>query len=116
MNEAERTAPEEVADRQLAAYNAQDVEAFVACYDADVEAFELPSTDRTLSGRSEMRERYSRLFARHPKQRCRILQRTVEGRFVIDHEEITGRDGGTVRAVALYEVQGDRIRRVWFLR
>ena len=110
------TDPGTVAQRQLEAYNAQDAEAFALCYAPEVEVFDLGSATPTLAGREALRERYARLFAAHPRQRCRLLHRIVAGRFVVDHEEITGREGqARFEAVALDETDGPTIRRVWFL-
>jgi hypothetical protein len=102
---------------QLDAYNAQDVERFIACYAEDVEAFELPSGTRHFASRAAMRERYAALFAANPALRCRVVTRVVEGAFVVDHEDLTGRaDGGTKRVLAIYHVENGLIRRVWFAR
>jgi hypothetical protein len=102
---------------QLEAYNAQDVERFVACYTEDVEAFELPAATLLFASRAAMRTKYAALFAAHPNQHCRLLSRAVEGAFVVDHEEITGRaDGKTAHVLAIYQVADGLIRRVWFAR
>ncbi|MHC4225636.1 MAG: amidohydrolase family protein, partial [Planctomycetota bacterium] len=58
-----------------------------------------------------------RLFGDSPDLCCRLLGRVVQGRFVVDHEEVTGlRGGDKVHAVAIYEVAEGLIRRVWFLK
>ena len=109
--------PETLAQRQLEAYNAKDVERFAACYADDVEAFELPAGTLLFRGREALRVRYARLFAANPNLHCRLTARITEGAFVIDQEELTGRaDGGGARAVAIYQVEGGRIRRIWFAR
>lgn len=102
---------------QLDAYNAQDVERFVMCYADDVEVFELPAGTRQFASRAAMRIRYAALFAAHPHLRCRVLTRSVEGAFAVDHEELTGRaDGKTAHVLAIYQVDQGLIRRVWFAR
>ena len=50
----------ELADRQLAAYNASDLDAFVACYHEDVRM--LDGEQETVRGREAFRERYRGLF------------------------------------------------------
>ncbi len=50
----------ELADRQLAAYNASDLDAFVACYHEDVRM--LDGEQETVRGREALRERYRGLF------------------------------------------------------
>ncbi|BDG02135.1 nuclear transport factor 2 family protein [Anaeromyxobacter oryzae] len=106
-----------VVQRQLEAYNAQDLDAFVATYADDV-VITSASTGQTLaSGKEALRQRYGTMFQRFPRNRCRVVERRVEGdRVVLDHEIITGRspehpdpwDVGWVR----YEVEGGLIRRV----
>ena len=111
------TATEAPVQAQLDAYNAQDVERFVACYAEDVEVFELATGTRQFASRAAMRERYAALFTANPKLRCRVVTRVVEGAFVVDHEDLTGRaDGGTKRVLAIYQVENGLIRRVWFAR
>ncbi|WP_242361068.1 amidohydrolase family protein [Anaeromyxobacter sp. SG17] len=107
----------EVVQMQLDAYNAQDLEAFLATY-ADDAAVESAAEGRTLSaGKASLRERYRDLFAKHPQNRARVVERKTEAdRIVLDHEIITGRapdkpdpwDVGWVR----YEVEGGLIRKV----
>jgi len=108
--------PAEFAQAQLEAYNARDLERFVACYDAQVEIRRLPDDAVTARGREGLRALYSDLFARAPSLACRLLHRIEHGAFVVDHEEVTGIPGrGTIRAVAVYEAGPEGIRRVWFL-
>jgi len=108
--------PAQLAQSQLEAYNARDLEGFVSCYDAQVEVRRLPGDAVTARGRDGMRAVYSDLFARAPSLGCRLLHRIEHGSFVVDHEEVTGIPGrGTIRAVAIYEAGPEGIRRVWFL-
>jgi hypothetical protein len=50
----------ELAARQLLAYNASDLDAFVACYHEDVQV--LDGEEETLRGRDAFRARYRGLF------------------------------------------------------
>ncbi|MBJ93214.1 MAG: steroid delta-isomerase [Rickettsiales bacterium] len=50
----------DLAARQLAAYNAADLDAFVACYHEDVQVMD--GEEQTLRGRQAFRERYRELF------------------------------------------------------
>jgi hypothetical protein len=105
------------AQRQLDAYNAGDVDAFLEAYTSDCEIRAHPSGRMLMSGHDEMRERYGRLFRENPDLHCRLLHRITHECFVIDHEEVTGRGGAeVVYAVATYEVRDGLIRKVWFLR
>ncbi len=51
---------EDLARRQLAAYNASDLDGFVACYHEDVVV--LNAGDEVLRGREAFRERYRNMF------------------------------------------------------
>ena len=116
MSPAPRT-PAEAAEEQLQAYNAHDVERFVAAYSPDVECFDLPACAPYLVGRAALAERYTAFFAAEPAIHCRVVHRAVEGAFVIDQEELTGRrDGRTGSCFAIYQVEQGLIRRVWFAK
>ena len=110
------TGPEAIVQAQLEAYNARDLDAFLATYAEGAELFEHPSK-LLASGMAQLRERYAARFA-DPLLHAVVLRRIVVGNFVIDHERVRRMfpEGlGTMDAVATYEVQGDRIVRVWFI-
>lgn len=107
--------PRAVADRQLAAYNARDLEAWLATYAPDAEQW---LADGTLlaRGHAQLRERMRTRFA-DPQLHATLLQRTCLGDTVVDHERVTrtGADGlETVRMVCLYAVRDGRIARATF--
>ena len=110
------TDPEGVVQAQLAAYNARDLNAFLATYAEDAQLFEHPS--RLLaSGEAQIRERYAARFA-EPNLHAVVVKRIVMGSIVIDHERITRtfpEGTGVQDAIAMYEVQGTLITRVWFI-
>lgn len=108
---------EEIAQRQLDAYNARDLERFVSCYAEEVRLADLPDGKVFAQGRADLRRIYGALFERAPDLHCRLVHRICVGRFAVDQEEVTGIPGrGLVRAVAIYEVAGESIARGWFLR
>lgn len=102
---------------QLDAYNARDVDAFLACYTPDCRIEDGAGT-LLMQGHAAMRERYAAMFAASPKLHCVIVQRTRIGRYVLDEEEITGRVPDFRRAVAIYRLTSDGalIEHVRFLR
>lgn len=106
------------AQRQLEAYNAHDVEAFVLCYHEDVELYDLKSGQRTGSGRGQLRADYKSLFARSPNIHATVTTRTIVGNMVFDHEVVTGLGASAkpLYAMAIYEVDEEGlIRRAWFV-
>lgn len=107
--------PELVVQRQLEHYNAHDLDAFLATYADNAEIFDLPNTSTpTMSGAAEMRTRYGELFTRAPEVNCQVVDRIVEGDYVIDQEFCSLNAERRVRATAIYQVENGRIRRVWF--
>jgi hypothetical protein len=104
-------------DRQLAAYNAHDVDAFMVCYAPDC-VIEDGAGLRLMTGHVEMRPRYQKLFANSPKLHCEIVSRVCIGEYVIDEERITGRVPDLGRAVVIYRVDkaSGLISHVRFLR
>ncbi len=115
MPVCERTS-EELAQRQLDAYNSRNLEAFVACYAEDVEVRHQGSDELVLRGREQMKDRYGPMFANSPDLHCEIVKRIVMGSFVFDQELVTGRGPEPLRVVAIYDVRDALIRRVWFAR
>jgi hypothetical protein len=103
-------------ERQLAAYNAHDLDAFMACYTDDVELYEFP--DKPIAkGTAAMRERYKARFA-DTLLKAEVQSRIVVGERVIDREHIvrTWPEGpGTWEVVAIYELKNDRIGKVYFI-
>ncbi len=85
-------------------------------YAPDAELYEFP--DKLLAkGTAALRERYAARFA-EPNLHADITQRIVIGNNVIDHERIrrTFPEGpGLWDVVAIYEVKGAVITRVWFI-
>ncbi|MFV8827518.1 nuclear transport factor 2 family protein [Alkalihalobacterium sp. APHAB7] len=107
---------EKLAQTQLDAYNRQNLEDFLTVYSEDVEIYEFPST-LIYKGIEKMRERYGQLFQANPNQHAALLSRMVNNNMVIDHEHVTGRANGVdVHAIAIYEVENDKITKVWFIK
>lgn len=99
----------DVVDRVLAALNAHDLDAFVACYtpDATIEN----GYDRVAAGGHDgLRERFGPMFAEHPEITVEAISRTVVGAFVVQEEEVTGR-GDPERHVAVYLIENELIKR-----
>ena len=105
---------EDPVQRQLDAYNAHDLERFLAEYTDDVRVFRPPATEPVLSGKEAFGEHYARNRFTLPNLHARLVNRIVSGNIVVDHEQITGLPEPNLAAVAVYEVVGDKIRTVWF--
>ena len=106
--------PEGLAQQQLLAYNAHNLEAFLEPYAEDVEIYTFPNQLQT-KGKAEMRKRYD-FITKTPGLYCRLLNRIVQGNTVIDHEEVYFKEDKPIYAVAIYQVEGGKIKRVYFAR
>lgn len=106
--------PEQLADQQLAAYNAHNLAAFLMPYAEDVEVYDFGGK-MMMKGKDNMRKAYD-FLNNTPKLYCRLLNRIVQGNKVIDHEEVWGFGPKPVYAVAVYEIEGGKIRKVHFMQ
>jgi hypothetical protein len=108
------TRSEDPVQRQLEAYNAHDLERFLAEYTDDVRVFRPPAPEPVLSGKKAFGEHYAKNRFTLPNLHAKLVKRIVSGNIVVDHELITGLPESKLAAVAVYEVVGDKIRTVWF--
>ena len=74
-----------LAAAQLEAYNAADLEGFLACYAEDAVVLDEAGAV-TMQGREQMRERYGRLFSGFREIHANVEIRIAMGRHCIDHE------------------------------
>ena len=100
--------------RQLDAYNAHDLERFLAEYTEDIQVFRPPAAEPVLSGKKAFSEHYAKNRFTLPNLHAQVLDRMVSKSTVVDHERITGMQDGVVEAIAVYQVNEGRIRAVWF--
>jgi hypothetical protein len=100
--------------RQLDAYNAHDLDRFVAEYAADVEVFRPPAASPVLSGLPAFAAHYARNRFTLPDLHAEVTNRIVAGGIVVDHERITGLQADVVETVAVYKVVDGKITTVWF--
>lgn len=105
--------PVEVVERQLQAFQAGDLNAFVAMYAPDAVVSNFPGTP-VMTGHDEMRAGYASSFA--DRQFTLTLgERIANGQFVIDEEVIAVGAAEVMRAVVIYQVEGCTIARSWIL-
>jgi len=108
--------PFDVAEAQLEAYNAQDLDAHCACFADDIVVADLNGAV-TISGIAAYRAKYQQVFADFPQNHAELRNRIVVGNVVIDHERVTRKPGGDAFEVAaIYTVSDAKIVRVDFVK
>lgn len=105
--------PVALVQRQLNAYNFRNIDAFLEPYADDVELYNFPGQLDT-KGKEKMREVYSSMFDKTPGLHCELVNRIVQGNVVIDKERVRF-NGKMIEAVAIYQVENNKIRRVYFI-
>ena len=107
--------PREIADQQLVAYNHHELEAFCALFHKNAELFDLPSNTRVASGIDMITDMYAKRFS-NPDLKCVVHSKTDLADFAIDRETLYGLPDGTTEIIAMYQIEGGLIRKVYFIR
>lgn len=106
---------ETVVQRQLEAYNARDLDGWLATYKPDAEQY-LLHAGLLASGHDAIRRRMEDRF-NDPALHARLVSRTVMDNIVIDHEFVTRTFPGgleTVEMICIYEVSSGLIVKATF--
>ena len=108
--------PIDVVQAQVDAYNAHDLDRFLACYAEDATIYDLSGERPVVHGRSAIRETYSFLESVPEDFRVDIIDRLVSNAIIVDRERFVGLPEGMELpdAVAVYEVRNGKIQNVWF--
>ena len=108
--------PRDVAQAQLDAYNAQDLEAHCAQFSDDVTVADLNGAV-TIDGLTAYRAKYAKVFADYPENNATLLGRIVIGNVVIDHERVMRTPtSAAFEVAAIYTVAEGKICRVDFVK
>ncbi len=100
---------------QLAAYNARDIDAFMACWADGCQYYAFPDT-LLANGAAEIRSRHIERF-KEPDLHATLLSRIVVGNVVIDYETVQRSfpaGPGEVEVICIYEVDAGKIAKAWF--
>jgi hypothetical protein len=106
--------PEAPVRRQLDAYNARDLEGFIAQYSEEIRIFRPPAPEPVIAGKAALAAYYATNRFNLPDLHADVVNRMILGNKVVDHELIAGVREGTFEVVAVYEVIDGRISSVWF--
>ncbi len=108
--------PEAVVQRNIDAYNAHDVAAYVATF-TPAATFAQLGGRTLLDSREAMQGFYTQFFAARPTVQCTVKQRAVLGPFVVDLQQISDADQPGMQpleAMVISEVREGRITKVWY--
>jgi hypothetical protein len=109
------TSPEVVVQRQLDAYNAKDVDAWISAYAPEAKQFELGGP-LLADGHAQIRTRAVARF-QEPHLHAQLIRREAFGNVVIDHEDVTRtfpEGPGRVEMVCVYVVEKGLIQSASF--
>lgn len=107
--------PLEVVDRHFEAYNAHDLDAYMATFSESAEVFRHPGAEPAMRGRQAIAEFYGQHRFSIPELRADLLHRIVVNATVVDHERVWGLQAMPVDAVMAYDVADGLIQRVWIV-
>ncbi|NQZ09319.1 MAG: steroid delta-isomerase [Algicola sp.] len=122
--------PEDPVKRQLDAYNAKDIELFddhgwsnivgsrmnrsdAEQFSENVRVYRPPNGEPVTQGKTDFKLVYTKRFE-SPGLHAQILNRTIVGNKVIDHEKVVGIAEEPVEVAVVYEVIDGLIHNVWF--
>ncbi len=109
--------PAILVQRQLDAYNARDIDAFMACWAADAQIFDHPDT-LAADGAAAIRDRHVIRFT-EPNLFGHLVNRLAVGDMVVDQEVVTRtfpEGPGRIDVIAIYQVTNGKIAKAWFKR
>ena len=67
-------------------------------------------------GKEYMRKTYSSLFNKTPNLHCEIKKRIIQNNIVIDNESVTGFGKKKSECVAVYHIENNKIKKVYFIK
>lgn len=106
----------DIAQAQLDAYNAQDLEKYMTYFTEDCIVSGLNGTPTETSA-AAIKARYAKAFAQFPQNKAELKNRIAVGNTVVDHELVIRSPGGEqFEIIAIYTFRDGRIARVDFAK
>jgi hypothetical protein len=106
----------DVAQKQLDAYNAQNLDAMMSYYAPDVIVSGLNGTPSE-TDRAALHARYVKAFTQFPENKAYLKNRIAVGNTVADHEHVVRAPGGEeFEVIAIYTFRDGLIARVDFAK
>jgi len=106
----------DIAQAQLDAYNAQDLDAYVGFFAEDCIIAPINGQPSETS-RDAIKARYAKAFAQFPQNKAVLKNRITVGNTVVDHELVIRAPGGEqFEIIAIYSFKDGLISRVDFAK
>jgi hypothetical protein len=106
----------DVAQQQLDAYNAQDLDKYMTYFTDDCVVSGLNGTP-TETSREAIKARYAKAFQQFPQNKAELKNRIAVGNTVVDHELVIRSPGGEqFEIIAIYTFRDGLIARVDFAK
>jgi uncharacterized protein (TIGR02246 family) len=106
----------DITQKQLDAYNAQDLDMYVSFFAEDCIVSGL-NGQSTETSRDAIRARYAKAFAQFPQNKAHLKSRIAVGDTVVDHEKVVRAPGGEeFEIIAIYSFRDGLIARVDFAK
>jgi imidazolonepropionase-like amidohydrolase len=106
--------PVALVTRQVNAYNTGNIDAFLEPYSDDIELYTYP--DKLIyKGKDNMRKDYAQMFKELPNLHCEIKERIIQGNIIIDKESISGIAKTKIEGTAIYHIENNKIKKVFFI-
>ncbi len=103
----------ELVEAQFAAYNARDLDRFMANFSDSVKVYRMATMELALDGKEAMASFYASERFSHPALRAELVARFVLGNKVFDRERIHGMTDVPLEVVAVFEIQDGLIQTMW---
>jgi hypothetical protein len=113
INPEAALSPVEIAQGQLDAYNARDIDQFARYFSDTVKSYRMPSLTPIINGKDELIAFYQSERFVHANLHAQLLDRIVLGNKIFDHERITGLSPEPMEVVAVFEVVDGLIETIW---
>jgi hypothetical protein len=101
--------------KAVRAYNAKDLDTYIACFSPDVEVFNASGV-LMFKGADKLREHFEAFFHDNPGARRRIIDRVVTGNKIVEREQLVGLKGSPEQSVtSVYELDNGLIKSFFFI-
>jgi hypothetical protein len=102
-----------VVQRQLEAYNARDLQSFLANFSESIQTYLPPGTEPVIVGKKQLADFYAQERFNKANLYAELISRTVLGNKVFDRERIWGITEQPIEMVVVFEVTDALISRMW---